>query len=465
MSRKSSFLLAVLTGALLCAAHGYFAGLAWLAPVPLLVGLRRTNFKSAAVMGFMCGVLEAAILFGLSHAGMVTFLGVALMYGLSRLLFCCSFVAIRDGDFMGLLAPSLWVLLEWVQCQIPHTLPNLLGDTLHGGSLFGILRLGGTYLLSFLVVWAAALIAGCVHQGGWRTDINRALVYTWLCVFCVCQLVGTAFTPQERGRIRVSLVQGGIPVWLYERGQHVAAWKTMSERIYTRLSLEAKASELTIWPETAVDETYVEGRQYAARLRTLALERGSLLLGTRREENGVLRNSALLLSKDEVQSVDKRRLALPAESRFETGKNPTVMQFASEELGVIFCLESVVPQYASQLVEQSGADMLVVLADGTRFGNTPVGRMHAQRSTIRAVESGVSLMHVGQHGFTHVVDAQGRSTDYLEPFHGKVLTHDVALYSGVTPFRKARHGVPYALGVMVFAALCLKLRRVHHRRA
>jgi len=460
MSKSNCIFLGILSGVLLCAAHGFFAVISWVAPIPLLYALVHCDLKTAFYTGLVCGFFESLILFGLSHAGIEVYITIALLYALSRACFALGFVALRGGDYLRLLAPALWVFLEWGQAQMPLTLPNLLGDTLHGGDLFGIVRLGGTYLLGGLVVWAAAIVVRFIKEGGWANAGNQSLFYVWLCTLCVCQLVGTAFSPREKAILDVSLVQGGIPTWLYMRGQHVPAWSSVSENIYTRLTREALPSDLTIWPETAVDATFISGGDFALRLDALARERGALLVGSRRSDEGeTLYNSAILLTEGSVQVADKRRLALRAENHFALGQAPAIVNYKDYKLGVVFCLESVMPFYATDLVDTYGADVLVVMADGSRFGNTLVGRMHAQRSTLRAVESGRSVVHVGQHGLTHVVTAQGVTSEMLPAFEAGVLKHEVKIYEGVTPFHGVRHLVGYILGAMLLLSLFLTFFR------
>lgn len=466
MSLTRSIALGMCTGLLLCASHGFFAALSWLAPIPLLWVLMQSDAKTAFYTGLACGIFESLILFGLSHAGIEVYVTIALMYGLSRALFALSFVALRRGDYLRLLAPVLWVQFEWAQAQLPLTLPNLIGDTLHGAELFGVVRLGGTYLLGALVVWAAAIAVRFLQQGGWSNMINQALFYLWLCTLCVCQLVGTAFTPQAKSTLEVALVQGGIPTWLYARGEQVPAWRSISEKIYTELTLKAKPAALTIWPETAVDETYTPGNDFALRLKALAQTRGALLLGSRRADAGAtLYNSAILLGAGTEKIVDKKRLALGAEGHFAIGEAPGILEFQNHKLGVVFCLESVLPKYASDLVDRHQADLLVVLADGSRFGNTLVGRMHAQRSTLRAVEAGRSIMHVGQHGLTHVVSAEGDRSKLLPTFVGGVLNQSVKIYEGATPFHRLRHLMGYGLALMLALSLFLTFFRKNQSAA
>ncbi len=459
MSRAHSIFLGILTGSLLCAAHGFWAGLSWLAPIPLLYALVHCDLKSAFYTGLVCGLFESLILFGLSHAGPLVFVTIALLYALSRALFSMAFVTLRSGDYLRLLAPTLWVFFEWGQAQIPLTLPNLLGDTFDGGDLFGIVRLGGTYLLGGLVVWAGAIAVRFIREGGWQDLANQSLFYTWLCTLCICQLAGTAFTPQVASKLSVSLIQGGIPTWLYERGQADESWKPISETIYTKLTEQAAPSELTIWPETAVDETFESGNAYGQRLQALAGQRSALLLGSRRMDEETLYNSAILLKDASIQTVNKKRLAINAESHFAVGEKPAALTFGKLKLGVVFCLESVMPSYASDLVEHEGADALVVLADGSRFGNTLVGKMHARRSTLRAVESGRSVIHVGQHGFTHVVSALGARSQMLPAFVGQTLSQEVEIYKGTTPFQRLRHWVGYGLMLMVLLSVFFRFFR------
>ena len=183
-------------------------------------------------------------------------------------------------------------------------------------------------------------------------------------------------------------------------------------------------------------------------------------MGSRRvDDGGTLYNSALLLQEDSVEAVDKKRLAMGAESHFAMGEAPAILHLQELKLGVIFCLESVMPSYASELVDEGKADALIVLADGSRFGNTLVGQMHARRSTLRAVESGRSVVHVGQHGFTHVVSALGKRSRMLPTFVGQVMAHEVEIYEGTTPFQRLRHFMGYGLLLMVLLSVFFRFFR------
>ncbi len=86
-SFSQRLLLALSTGVLLSIAHGWWGALAWLAPVPLLAGLRAASAREALWMGVLCGVSEAMILLGLAKAGPAVFMTLACAYALGRALF------------------------------------------------------------------------------------------------------------------------------------------------------------------------------------------------------------------------------------------------------------------------------------------------------------------------------------------------------------------------------------------
>ena len=419
---------------LLCLTHGHAFWLAPLAPLPLLwvaaVASRRQGFYA----GLLCGLGEAAILAGVCHAGAVLWLLLAGFYGLSRALFVCLWQATpaRQGGWGAALGASLWVVLERLQAAVPLSLPTLLGDTQHRGPWLPLARLVGTYGVAWGLVWCAGVL---------RLWLQAPRAYPWRATLVLvlgllaARLLAAAdawpaAAPADVPTARVRLVQGGLPTWLYARAETEPAWAHVPEATYTALTRSGPAVDLSIWPETAIWGWWGADAPLMARLRGLAAARGPLLLGLpRRDAGGAAFNSAVWLDPEDragPQLLDKQRLALRAEAQFTPGLAAAPLAWRGGSLGVVFCLESVVPERTRALA-RAGAGALVVLAEGSRFGGTVVGRLHAQRSVLRAVETGRTVLHLGQHGDTQVAGPRGRERAPLPAFTAATYTTQVPL--------------------------------------
>jgi apolipoprotein N-acyltransferase len=440
--------LAAWTGLLLDLAHGWWAFLAPVAPVPLLVALRGVGVRPALYLGGLCGVLEAFILAGSLHAymGTLLFAGLCVAYAINRAAFAvpCAWLGGGRGLGASLVPPSLWVLGEWAHARVDASIPNILGDTQHVGPLLPLARLGGTHLASFVLVWLAAWLA----QAWWAAGedrpgrrqaflaVGRAAV-AWAAVVGVAWWAAQPVVPAVEGRIKVAAVQGGLPTWVYVAAEGEPAWEGVPERVYAEMTRRAPPAELTIWPETAVWRLWGKDAEWEGAVRALQAERGgAMLLGTPRlDDLWEAHNSSILLTSGRQDHVDKRRPVFRAEDAFQPGLEPRLLHHGPARVGVVFCVESLVPRYGLD-VARAGANLLVTLADGSRFNGTPVGRMLAQRTLVRAVEVGLPVVLAGQHGFTTLVSPLGTWEPPAEPFTTTTRAWDVPLLAGGTPYTR-----------------------------
>jgi hypothetical protein len=548
---------ALASAALLNLAHAYSPLVAWVAPMPLLLAIHGATLRGAFYAGLVCGALEAGVLWGVARADPQLLLALALLYSLNRAAFAMGAQWLwrhaqhRQPQLQSkppplplsplpslqpqppspqLQPPPLqqaaivcspaaiaawWSCLERLQAALPQALPTLLGDTQHHGWLLPVARLGGTYALSFALVWWAAaavqilycmqavqLSSAAVQQAlhgeqdaqtcsdatqdashamkaasSWHAAAEQGpqamkLAKAWgtaaalahsgklsaqlkpvilaLAATAVACALAYAATPTPCGSLRLNLLQGGLSTADYLHSQASPQTIPVDVQVYSALLAEAPAADLTVWGETAVARPWGDGSEtgqawahklIASTQPQAAAVPGARLLGLPRlpqphePHSGHLFNSAILLQSQAAPQVsDKQRLTPRLESHFQPGAAAQPLLLGAHRLGVIFCLESVVPEIGRGLAAQR-ASLLLVLADGSRFGGAAVGRLHAQRSTLRAVECGRSVAHAGQHGYSTVYSAQGQLlAPPAAPFTRATLSLDVPLYRGTTPF-------------------------------
>ncbi|HIK20613.1 MAG TPA: apolipoprotein N-acyltransferase [Synechococcus sp. M44_DOE_062] len=100
-------------------------------------------------------------------------------------------------------------------------------------------------------------------------------------------------------------------------------------------------------------------------------------------------------------------------------------------LGVMICLESVLPA-PSRTLTRRGAESLIVISDDSWFGNSHWPMLHGKLSVFRAVENRRSVVFVNNTGGNLVVDPSGRLQQVGPIFQRGVITGEVKRRSETT---------------------------------
>ncbi len=459
MKTLDVLLCGLVSGSLLCWVHGYFPYFGLVALVPLLLGLKEATPRQAFYAGLLCGGLESFILMGTLHYNWTIFTGLFLSYGLERSLFCLAVVALgrkKSPMLHSLLVPALWVALELIHSDLPATLPNILGDTQHVGVFLPLAYVGGSFLISFVLVWGNAALAELTY-GKLKSLSNSGAVFptlVWLAVAPTLSAGSAVLMDEVASPTKsVTIIQGGYPRWVNEAAESDSEWKLFPLRIYEELSLKAPPSDLTLWPEGPLWLNWGESPELEKALGRIGRLRPPLIAGVlRRDDGGTYFNSAFMFDDDTVEFRDKQRLVLQEERGFGQGTQPAVFDTKLGRMGAVFCLESVVPAYTRRLV-QEGAQAIVVLANGADLGRTPVARLHAQRSIVRAVETGRWLLHAGHQGFSMVISPRGQTTAPARRFESAVVVGDFNLRTSVSPYTNWGDR-PLGFGVFLLLGWC-----------
>lgn len=456
--------LALWSAVLICITWAWIPYLAWLAPVPFLFALRGASARQALYVGFAVGALQALVLSGILFAGVALYAALVITYGLASACFAVVFATLagpRRGVPMTLLAASAWVLVEWMHASLPFTASNILGDSQHTGPFLPLARIGGTFLVSFVLVWIAASMVA-LFEASIALQRRALPLVTCAGVTGALLLWAHAERPAAGPPLSTAIIQGGLPTWLYARAESAGPWRNVPQQVYTGLTRRAPPAELTVWPETAIWRYWGADPEYETLLRRLNRERGgALLVGTARQDDELsFANTGVLLTAGRPPAfADKRRLALLAEIGFSPGHGPGLVELSpgGPRLGVIFCLETVTPHPIEDVVG-AGAEVVVVLADGSRFGETPVARIHADHSVIRAVEVGRDVIHAGQHGLSTFITAAGMRTPPLPAYTAAVASHTVTLRNQTTPHMRLGPWILSLGAVIILLGLGQRIR-------
>src|SRR6202162_208407 len=205
--------------------------------------------------------------------------------------------------FACLLAPFLWVALEFVRTHLPYIgFPwNLAGyAAIKSLALLQVTTATGIYGLSFLIAAYGSLFAFAVltdTRRGWRTVViaTAALI--------LVALGGSYLVPKETPRFTAHLVQTNFP----QSERYPADWLQIHAGELdelARISVAAKQNpagpELVIWPEVPAPFS-LNDPAFAARAVGIAREAGTDFLGgvvdwkQDAQKNWVASNSAVLL--------------------------------------------------------------------------------------------------------------------------------------------------------------------------
>ncbi|WP_235279804.1 apolipoprotein N-acyltransferase [Synechococcus sp. Nb3U1] len=216
----------------------------------------------------------------------------------------------------------------------------------------------------------------------------------------------------------------------------------------------AKGAELVIWPEGALRarllntglEPYVLEPMQGILLPTGALITGATEPDPRTvdlpDDQMQFFNTALLFdAQGNLLDLFGKQWIFPY---FESGRyvpspdgyRPLAGGERFGALGVMVCLESVLPA-PSRTLTRNGAESLIVISDDSWFGNSHWPMLHGKLSVFRAIENRRSVVFVNNTGGNLVVDPSGRLQQVGPIFQRGVITGEVMRRSEQTFFSRS----------------------------
>ncbi|MEU7293503.1 apolipoprotein N-acyltransferase [Streptomyces exfoliatus] len=437
-------LLAVCCGALPALAFPA-PGLWWwayLALVPWLILLRTApGARRAALDGWLGGIgFVLALHHWLLPSLHVFLLPVAALLGLLWLPWGWLVRSLIGGASpspsraaAALLAiPSGWLLIESVRSWEGLGGPwGLLGASQwEVPAALRLASVGGVWLVTLLVVAANTAVVLLVAVPGLRT--------VGVAGIAACALVaGTAAwgvgPPDERGTVRVALVQPGV----FGGPDGPQRRFDTAERL-TR-SLAGQRLDLVVWGESGVGVDPAGRPELAARLTALARTVDAPLLvnvDARRADRPGIYKSAVLVGPAGLTGdrYDKMRLVpfgeyVPARDLLgwvtsvgkaaqedrRRGTAPVVMTLPDTgtdsgrepRVGPLICFESAFPDMSRRLV-RDGAGLLVVQSATSTFQESWAPAQHASLAALRAAETGRPVVHATLTGVSAAYGPDGR---------------------------------------------------------
>jgi len=465
-----SRLLAFLLG---CATTTVFAPLGWwaLAPlllVPLLHVFLAVSPRDAAGHAFWFGLglyLTGTYWIYISvhvYGNAALWIALLLMVGLSLIMAMFLAVAgwltsrLSQGEYLLLLlvAPSAWVLLEWVRGWILTGFPWLaLGYGQIDAALAGWAPVLGIYGVSFMVVLSAAGILTALRAPGkQRLAGIAALVLPWV-LGGVLLLV--EWTEPAGEDVRITLLQAGVSQdQKWERDQLLPIME-----FYHASTLSVPDSEIVIWPEVAIPALNDQVESFIGRVENDARRMGQTVLfgilerDFERSTEGRIYNSVMLVGSDQRQVYRKRHLVPfgeyfpvpPAVREWMKMQNlpysdlaagddiqPLLVAANGEVLSVAICYEDAYG--AEQLYALPDTTILVNVSNDAWFGDSIAPHQHLEIARMRALEFGRFVVRSTNTGISAFIDADGGLMQTGRQFTSEVMTADVEPRRGMTPY-------------------------------
>ncbi len=355
---------------------------------------------------------------------------------------------------LPLAAPALWVVSEWLRSHLFTGFAwNLIGYGWHEWeNILQMADLGGIYLLSWLMLLPASLLASLWLR---RPPVRRIALGGAALLLLLTTLSGyghwrlSAASPDNSvAPLRVAIVQGNIPQQL--------KWATSQQQEtlerYLRLTLSIpRPVDLVVWPETAMSFFFRAKPDYLQRIFQTSREiRAPILTGapaidrSSDEEPWHYFNSLFLL--DEYGSLDQRydkhhlvpfgefiplRQFAPPTFRkftegtedFSSGPGPVPLTWAKGNIGPLICYEAIFPDEVRALAG-TGVKWLVNITNDGWFGPSAKPQ-HLAMVRLRAIENRLPMIRAANTGISAVFDAWGRELGRIGPDQTDILLVDL----------------------------------------
>ena len=462
------FCLAALSGFLLVLAFPRFnlEALAWVALIPLLWSIRKKSPAQAALLGFVAGfsfftgllpwiynvLTQYGHLPGIVSVFFLLALTAYLALYVSAFAFALRWVAARIELPETLLAPPLWVSLEYIRGFLFSGFPwELLGYSQYLTlPLVQIADITGVYGVSFLIVLINAsgyrFLEACLDHGlrSIRLELLAAgLLLAASAGYGYWRLAGISPQSKEGTPVRISLIQGNIP----QDVKWEPKFQEETVRSYVDLTLRTRYlfPNLVIWPETATPFFFQDSLSYQPRILEVGRTMGTYLLFGSPAYSGKVRetryyNSAFLISPEgkEAGRYDKIHLVpfgeyaplsgllgftrdiIGAMGDFESGEEVRNLAVPQGKFGVLICYEAIFPDLTRQFVDR-GARFLVNITNDAWFGRTAAPYQHISMAALRAVENRVPIARAANTGISGFIHPSGKILQASDIFTKSIL--------------------------------------------
>ncbi len=387
-----------------------------------------------------------------------------------------------------LVAPALWMLVEWTRGWIFTGFPWLaVGYTqIPGQPLAGYAPVLGVFGVSLAIAWSAGCLALTVvwtwnmtfrdGPGSLSALLERRSRPSLVVLLCVgaLWLAGfglkqVAWTQPTGVTTTVELLQGNVAQDMkWREDKMIATLNTYRDMV------KASPAQLIVLPETAlplflhqVPPDYLDDLAAHARQN-----KGDVLVGVpERLANGEYFNSVISLGSATTQRYRKSHLvpfgefiplrpvlgwivgvlAIPLQDFSRGGLDQQPLNVAGQRVAVNICYEDV---FGEEIIRQlPQATILVNASNVAWFGRSIAPQQHLQISQARALETGRYMLRATNTGVTAIIDERGNVVKKAKEFITATVKHDVPGFQGATPYvRWGNYAALLIVGLMLLSA-------------
>ena len=369
---------------------------------------------------------------------------------------------------------ALWTVLEWARAVLFSGFAwNFLGTAFASmPSFLTPARIGGVYLVSALAVllngvFATLLIRVFAPVAGWNVsgaggsrfvrrfaqmgETGLPLLFILACLCAGNGIVRDEETARKANpvHLRVALVQRNAAC-CFKSGPREDAYEAFGRLLD---SVSAVKPDLVVLAESAMVEF---GTVRSFRVQDVArgfLERSGaryLIAGGDDVVSNRTYNATALYAKDgasgvRLQDVYHKQHLVPFGEYIPLDKTFPVLQKLSPigvslhpgepklftvkaasgaevKIAPLICYEDTDPRLASRAKEM-GADLIVLITNDSWFSESHEAEAHASQAVLRAVETGLPVVRVGNSGVTGVIRPDG-SANWLSDTSGRLIVDE-----------------------------------------
>lgn len=429
---------------------------------------QNTSSKQSLLYGWLFGVglfgsgaswvYVSIHVYGYASAPLASFLTILFVCSLALFQAFSFYVYFRlrtaSALFNALLFAAIWVLGDAFRTVFLTGFPWLfMGYSQLESPLSGFTPIIGVYGLSLITVLTGLALYFAL---GKRPKQQKGLlaipiVMIWLVSLAIQDKSWT--TPIENGARSVALIQLNIPQeikWLpSQRKKTIALLEEITDQHLDH--------DIIVWPETAVPILYDQALPFLDHMdRKAAKEKVSIISGipyrsfnddgTQSFHNSILSmgNGEGIYHKQKLvpfgeyvplQELLRGLIAffdLPMSDFRKGPAEQALLSTNSESLSPFICYEVVYPDFVNSRAKD--ADLLLTISNDAWFGTSIGPIQHLQMAQMRAAEQGRYMIRGTNNGVTAIINDKGQITAESEQFVQTVLSSEVKVMAGRTPF-------------------------------
>ena len=470
-------------------------------PIWFLVQSQQTKHSFTLAWSFSFGYFAAGISW--IHVSISVHGGLPLIASIGMMSVLCAYLALFPALAMyltnrffnrqlwPLTLPLFWLILEFARANFMTGFPWLsIGYSQLNGPLSGWIPLIGEIGVSAILVLITVNLGLMLNQFQTTKRLaNNQLQAIFVgIILCISGLVlDSVDWTQESGEIkRVSMVQGNIEQtirWVPEQDR-----PTMQK--YWNLTSEHWDSDLIIWPEAAIPKLEIAATDFLELLDEKATQTNTALITGIVDVNyntKKIYNNLLSLGNDELNKNTLpykyghtnrfakhhllpigefvpfesilRKLApifdLPMSSFTRGSYVQTNLLANGMTLAPAICFEIAFPsQIRANLNDNT--DAIVTVSNDAWFGDSHGPHQHLEIAQMRAKEFGLPVLRSTNTGVTAFIDHKGKISALAPQFKDTVLSADVLLVTGKTPYRELGNWPVYLFFLILFVIALLQ---------